>query len=153
MNDSHQPTHIQCKSTLLGKTYGTNCHAIGAQVVTLMTKYLGVTNRNHVVYNDSMCDKMLCMNMSGCLCDYFSNLDGFWSSFQLGCNYDLFHLFNKLIFHDVFVFFTTLYICLVTHVTKIVTLQLHKVHMLPSSYTYKLFNSTYVPIHIYLLSF
>jgi hypothetical protein len=28
------------------------------RVVTLMTKYLGVTNRNHVVYNDSMCDNV-----------------------------------------------------------------------------------------------
>jgi hypothetical protein len=30
-----------------------------------------------------MCDEMLLMATSGCLCDYFSNLDGFWSSFQL----------------------------------------------------------------------
>jgi hypothetical protein len=47
---------------------------------------------------------------NGCLCAYFSNLDGFWSSFQLNCNHDLFHLFNRLIFHDVFVVFTTLYV-------------------------------------------
>jgi len=55
------------------------------------------------------------MTMNGWLCNYFSNLDGFWSSFQLCCNYNLFHHSNKMIFHDVFVFFITLYIGLVAH--------------------------------------
>jgi hypothetical protein len=42
--------------------------------------------------------------------------------FSTNCDYDLFYLFNMLIFHDVFVFFTTLYVHLVAHATKIVTL-------------------------------
>ncbi len=29
---------------------------------------------------------------NGCLCNYFSNLDEVWSSFQLSYDYDLFHL-------------------------------------------------------------
>jgi hypothetical protein len=41
---------------------------------------------------------------------------------SISCNYELFHHSNKLIFHDVFVFYTTLYIRLIAHATKIVTL-------------------------------
>jgi len=59
---------------------------------------------------------------------YFSSLYEFWSSLLLGYNYDLFHFFNELISHGVFLFFT---IRLVTYATKIVTLQLHYV---PSTY-------------------
>ncbi len=70
-----------------------------------------------------------------------------WVLVFLSINFDcdLFHPSNRLILHDVFVFFTTSYICLVTHVTKIITLQLHKVHILPNSYMYKL-----LIIHMYL---
>jgi hypothetical protein len=39
----------------------------------------------------------------------------------------LFHPFYELILYGAFVFFTTPYICLVTHATKIVKLQLHLV--------------------------
>jgi hypothetical protein len=38
--------------------------------------------------------------------------------FSISCDYDLFHLSNRLIFHDVFVFFTTLFIHLVALTTK-----------------------------------
>jgi len=37
------------------------------------------------------CNQMLPMTINGCLCNYFSNLDEVWSSFQLCCDYDLFH--------------------------------------------------------------
>jgi hypothetical protein len=37
------------------------------------------------------CNQMLHVTTNGCLCNYFSNLDDVWSSFQLGCDYDLFH--------------------------------------------------------------
>jgi len=56
---------------------------------------------------------------------YFSSLYEFWSSLLLGYNYDLFHFFNELISHGVFLFFIIWYIHLVTYATKIVTLQLH----------------------------
>jgi hypothetical protein len=48
-------------------------------------------------------------------------------SLQLGYNYDLFHFFNELISHGVFLFFTIWYIRFITYATKIVTLQLHYV--------------------------
>jgi hypothetical protein len=38
------------------------------------------------------CNQMLPSTTNGCLCKYFSNLNEVWSSFQLGCDYDLFHL-------------------------------------------------------------
>jgi hypothetical protein len=63
--------------------------------------------------------------MNSCLYYYFSSFDEFWSSLQFSCNYDLAHPSIELISHGVFLFFTTLYICLVAHATKIVTLQLH----------------------------
>ncbi len=65
---------------------------------------------------------------------------------SISCDYDLFHVFDRLIFHDIFVFFTTSYIHLIAHTTKVVRLQLHKVCVLPSNYTYRLFNSTYICI-------
>jgi len=37
------------------------------------------------------CNQMSLATTNGCLCNYFSNFDEVWSSFQLGCNYDLFH--------------------------------------------------------------
>ncbi len=68
-------------------------------------------------------------------------------------SYDLFHFSNKLIFHDVFVFFITSFIHFVAHATKIITLQLDKVCMIPNSSTYRLFNTTYKPVCIcYLLT-
>jgi hypothetical protein len=60
--------------------------------------------------------------MNGAYAITFQIWMDFGLPFQLGYIYDLFHLSNKLIFHDVFVFFTTLYIHLVEHVTKTVTL-------------------------------
>ncbi len=39
----------------------------------------------------TMCKQMLHVTTNGCLCNYFSNFDEVWSSFQLGCDYDLFH--------------------------------------------------------------
>ncbi len=43
--------------------------------------------------------------MNGCLCDYFSNLDGWILVFlSTSYNYDLFHHSNRLIFHNAFVF-------------------------------------------------
>jgi len=71
-------------------------------------------------------------------------LDEFWSSLQLGYNYDLFHLLNELISHGMFLFFTIWYIRLVTYATKIVTLQLHYV---PSTYLPKNNKCTYIPIN------
>jgi hypothetical protein len=63
--------------------------------------------------------------MNSCLCNNFSSFDEFWSSLQLSCNYDLSHPSIEGISHGIFLFFTTLCICLVAHATKIVTLQLH----------------------------
>jgi hypothetical protein len=40
---------------------------------------------------ETTCNQMLPMIINGCLCNYFSKLDEIWSSFQLGCDYDLFH--------------------------------------------------------------
>jgi hypothetical protein len=40
----------------------------------------------------TMCNQMSHVITNGCLCNYFSNLDEVWSFFQLGCDYDLFHL-------------------------------------------------------------
>jgi hypothetical protein len=54
-------------------------------------------------------------------------------------NYNIFHFSNKLTFHNVFAFFTTVYIFL------IVTLWLHKVRNLLNNYMYKLLNNTYIP--------
>jgi hypothetical protein len=86
-----------------------------------------------------------------CIRDYFSNLDGFWSSFQLitTMTYFVFPIW-WLVFHDVYIFFTTLCIRLITHATKIITLYLHKVCMLFCSYMYRLFNSTYIPLCLYI---
>jgi len=42
--------------------------------------------------------------------------------FSTSCNWYLFHHSNRLILHDVFVFFRTLHIRLIVHVTKVVTL-------------------------------
>jgi hypothetical protein len=39
----------------------------------------------------TMCNQMSPMITNGYLCKYFSNLDDVWSSFHLGCDYDLFH--------------------------------------------------------------
>jgi hypothetical protein len=39
----------------------------------------------------STCNQMSPTTRNGCLCNYFSNLDEIWSSFQLGYDYDLFH--------------------------------------------------------------
>jgi hypothetical protein len=39
----------------------------------------------------TMCNQMSAMITNAYLCNYFSNLDEVWSSFQLGCDYDLFH--------------------------------------------------------------
>ncbi len=36
------------------------------------------------------CNQMSLATTNGYLCNYFSNLDEVWSSFQLGCDYDLF---------------------------------------------------------------
>jgi len=52
------------------------------------------------------------------------------------CNYDIFHFLNRLIFHDVFVFFYNILYPFSSHATKIVTLYLHKVCMVFTSYTY-----------------
>jgi len=41
---------------------------------------------------------------------------------SINCDYNLFQHFNNLVFHDVFVYFTTSYIQLVTHAIKIITL-------------------------------
>jgi hypothetical protein len=64
---------------------------------------------------------MSLITMNDCLCNYFSNLDDYWSSMQLGYDYDVFHPSNGLVFHNVFVFFTTSDLHLVTHVDKIIT--------------------------------
>jgi hypothetical protein len=70
---------------------------------------------------------MLFVITNNCLCNYFSSLDEFWSSLQLRYKYDLLHPFNELIYHGVFIFITTPYICLVVYATKVITLQLHYV--------------------------
>ncbi len=88
--------------------------------------------------------------MNGLLMRLFFKFGWILVFLSTSCNYDLFHHSNRLIFHDVFVYFTTLYIHLIAHATKVITLQLHKVHMLPSNYMYKQFNNTYIPICIYL---
>ncbi len=85
--------------------------------------------------------------MNSSLCNYFSSFDEFWSSLQLSCNYDLSHPSIELISHGVFLFFTTLYICLVAHATKIVTLQLHQVPKLPIA---QVGTQQYEPLDTYL---
>jgi hypothetical protein len=37
------------------------------------------------------CNQMSHAFTNGCLCNYFSKFDEVWSSFQLGCDYDVFH--------------------------------------------------------------
>jgi hypothetical protein len=41
---------------------------------------------------------MLFAIMKSCLCNYFSSLDLFWCSLQLGYDYDLVHPSSRLIF-------------------------------------------------------
>jgi hypothetical protein len=52
----------------------------------------------------------------------FFKFEWIFDVLSISCDYELFHFSNKLIFHDVFVFFTTSYIRLVAHATKVVTL-------------------------------
>jgi hypothetical protein len=112
-----------------------------------------VISRNLVVYNHSLCNYVR-LNVT-----YNYEWLAMWLFFKFGwilvflstsCNYNLFHHFNTLFFHNVFVFFTTLYICLIAHATKVITLLLHKVRMLFGSYMYRLFNNTYILICIYV---
>jgi hypothetical protein len=111
------------------------------------------TSRNHVICNHSLCDYVW-LNVT---------YDNEWWPMQLIFKFGWILIFlstklwlwpissfNRLIFQDVFVFFTTSYIRLVAHVTKIVTSLLHKVCMLLNSYMYRLFNSTNVLICIYI---
>ncbi len=109
-----------------------------------------ITSRNHVICNQSLRDYVQLIVTDNY--DLFFKFGWIFVLLSTSCDYDLFHLSNRLIFHNVFVIFTTSYIHLIALSTKVVTLQLHKVCMLPSSYTYRLFNNTYVFICIYLLT-
>jgi hypothetical protein len=64
-------------------------------------------NRNNVVCNHSLCDYMwlnVAYKYKWLLMRLLFKF-GWILVFQLGCDYNLFHLSNGLIFHDVFVFF------------------------------------------------
>ncbi len=110
------------------------------------------TNRNHVICNHSMCNYVR-LNVA-----YNYEWSPMWLFFKFGwilvffstnCNYDLFHHSNKLIFHDVFVFFTTLYICFVTRAIKVVTYTptyvcTYHVH----TYLHNYYLPTYLPTYL-----
>jgi hypothetical protein len=79
------------------------------------------TSKNLVICNHSMCNDVW-LNVT-----YNYEWLPMWLFFKCGWilvfllinyDYDLFHLSNRLIFHDVFVFFTTSYIRLIGHVKK-----------------------------------
>jgi hypothetical protein len=83
-----------------------------------------MTNKNLVICNHSMCDYVrlnVAYNYEWLPKRLFFKFEWILVLFSTSCDYELFHLFNRLIFHDVFVFFTTLYIHLVAHATKILT--------------------------------
>ncbi len=83
------------------------------------------TSRNHVVCNHSLSDYMqlnVAYNYEWLPMQLFFKFGWILVFLSTSCNYDLFHYSNRLIFHDVFLFFTTLYIRLFAHATKVVTL-------------------------------
>jgi len=84
-----------------------------------------ITSKNYVICNYSLCNYVQ-LNVTY---DYkwlpmrlFFKFEWILVVLSISRDYELFHLSNKLIFHDVFVFFTTSYIHLVAHATKVVTL-------------------------------
>jgi hypothetical protein len=102
-----------------GKWHGTQSHTWSFHAIGC--KYI---NRNNVVCNHSLCNYVW-LNVVykyKWLLMWLLFKFGLILVFQLGCNYELFHFFNRLNFHDVFVFFTKSYIHLVAHATKIITL-------------------------------
>jgi hypothetical protein len=58
-----------------------------ARCLETLLKMLSFVNHPYA----TTCNRMLIVTTNGCLCKHFSNLDEVWPSFQLGCNYDLFH--------------------------------------------------------------
>jgi hypothetical protein len=82
-------------------------------------------NRNHVICNHSRCKYVqlnVAYNYEWFLVRLFFKLEWILVFLSISCEYDLFYLFNRLIFHDVFVFFITSFIHLIAHATKVITL-------------------------------
>ncbi len=81
----------------------------------------------------------------------FSNVDGFWSFFQLVASMTYFifpigwfFIMSSCSFHNIVYTFN----CTCNQSNHIIVAC--KVHMLPNNYMYKLFNNLYIPICIYL---
>jgi hypothetical protein len=99
------------------------------------------TNKNLVICNHSLCD-YVCLNVA-----YDYEWLPMWLFFKIEqilvfLSTMTCFIFPTSWFFMIFYIFTTSYIRLIAHATKIITLQSHKVCILPSSNTYKLLINT-----------